>query len=196
MFKDTRGYILVYCPTHPNAMKDGYIAEHRLVMSNHIRRPLKKEERVHHINNNKSDNRLENLQLFSTEKEHLSQAPHAYTDFICKGREKEYAREYMRGRKGCKKRNLGSSSYRNGVTLELITTWQRLIKKKDGSRIWEHNHISENYFPSQVYPTPNSKLQNESWPNGTWRKYKAYLIDGSVITKLTHQGGHHERESA
>lgn len=44
------GYIDLLKPEHPNSRKSGYIAEHRYVMSQHIGRPLRKDEIVHHIN--------------------------------------------------------------------------------------------------------------------------------------------------
>ena len=70
--KTTRGYISAYCPNHPSSDKKGYVAEHRLIMERFIGRTLKKEEVVHHINGIISDNRIENLMLFTNNKEHLS----------------------------------------------------------------------------------------------------------------------------
>lgn len=39
--------------------------EHRIVMEAHLKRKLRREETVHHINGNKLDNRLENLEVIS-----------------------------------------------------------------------------------------------------------------------------------
>lgn len=48
-----------------NGNKTIRIDEHRYIMEQHLGRKLQRNEVVHHINGNKLDNRLENLQLMS-----------------------------------------------------------------------------------------------------------------------------------
>lgn len=63
--KSTDGYIFVFNIFHPNADKQGYIFEHRLVMEEKLGRYLTKEENVHHKNGIRDDNRIENLELWT-----------------------------------------------------------------------------------------------------------------------------------
>jgi hypothetical protein len=61
------GYIAVHVsdddPMASMRSKSGYVLEHRLVMARSLGRPLQFFESVHHINGDRKDNRLENLQL-------------------------------------------------------------------------------------------------------------------------------------
>jgi len=59
-------YKFVACFGHPNSDTKGWIAEHRLIMSEHLGRPLLPNENVHHKNGDRMDNRLENLELWSS----------------------------------------------------------------------------------------------------------------------------------
>lgn len=62
---DHHGYVRVKLPDHPMAAIGGYVLEHRLVMARHLGRDLRPEETVHHMNGVKTDNRIENLELWS-----------------------------------------------------------------------------------------------------------------------------------
>lgn len=58
-------------PNHPHANGTGFIRRYRDVMEQHIGRFLTSKEVVHHVNGDPSDDRIENLMLFSNNSEHL-----------------------------------------------------------------------------------------------------------------------------
>lgn len=69
--KIVKGYRYIYCPDHPFAAKNRYVAEHRLVMERSLRRYLLPGEVVHHIDGNPLNNRPNNLAAFQTNAAHL-----------------------------------------------------------------------------------------------------------------------------
>ena len=50
---------------HPKATNNGYVLLHRVIVENELGRLLSDDEVVHHINEDKLDNRIENLQVMS-----------------------------------------------------------------------------------------------------------------------------------
>lgn len=76
---DPDGYVLVWVENHPHARRpskrvgqSGYVLEHRLVMEAHLGRYLRPDEVVHHRNGVNDDNRIENLEVYASNAEHLA----------------------------------------------------------------------------------------------------------------------------
>jgi transposase-like protein len=64
------GYIVEWCPTHPKATHGTYF-QHRLVMECQLGRFLTKQERVHHRDHDRTNNKIDNLVLHASHSEHM-----------------------------------------------------------------------------------------------------------------------------
>lgn len=69
--KASQGYIKILTPDHPHADLKGYVPEHRLNVESFIGRYLSPEEVVHHKDGNRSNNDITNLELVSSQSEHM-----------------------------------------------------------------------------------------------------------------------------
>ncbi len=96
--KSNQGYIWItlkpeddfFAPMCFKARKRGgsnQVPEHRLIMAKYLNRCLLPTEQVHHLNGIKTDNGIENLQLFSAMKKHRNThptiiCPHCQKQFV------------------------------------------------------------------------------------------------------------------
>ena len=67
------GYIMRKVNNHPRQNSRGYVPEHRLVYERYLGRFLDSKEVIHHINGDREDNRIENLQLSIENGEHIKE---------------------------------------------------------------------------------------------------------------------------
>ncbi len=127
-----------------------YVGEHRLVMEKHIGRPLVDGEWVHHINENKSDKRIENLKLVTKQthqSEHLIQSWSKANEqcIDCGTTEIKHAAKGL-----CVK----CYSVHRNITLRVY----EIKRDKDGKRIFADLHRKR---ISQAIIRRNKRIQNE-----------------------------------
>src|SRR3990167_7849080 len=71
----SKGYVLI-------SRKGKQVREHRLIVEKILGRKLRRSEHIHHINGNKSDNRLANLRIMSESEHHKHHWHHERSKII------------------------------------------------------------------------------------------------------------------
>lgn len=92
---DPQGYVLVLNPDRMERNGSKYVFEHRLVMERALGRKLFADEHVHHRNHDRTDNRIENLELLSAE-EHAALHQHELRQRLGEARYLETRRRISR----------------------------------------------------------------------------------------------------
>jgi hypothetical protein len=85
------GYL--YCrtnPQHPKANSKGLYPLHRVVIENELGRLLNSQEDVHHINEIKTDNRIENLEVLPRSEHARKHAKPVFASTICPNCSKQF----------------------------------------------------------------------------------------------------------
>lgn len=88
-------YNYAVCPDHPNRTSNNYVLLHRVLMENHLGRLLSRGEVVHHLNHDKKDNRIENLEVMTAaehSREHAKDRPRKYVELVCPYCSSEFVR--------------------------------------------------------------------------------------------------------
>lgn len=109
------GYVFVILHGHPMSDSRGRVLEHRFVMSKHLGRIIGKDEVVHHIDGDRKNNSIENLELMTRPEHTRIHSPCDLLELVCPecGSSFERARRNARGKRTFCSRSCAARFYKN-----------------------------------------------------------------------------------
>lgn len=207
------GYVWVKYPDHPGALY-GCVPLHRIIMENHLDRYLVHPEGVHHVDLDKTNNSIENLELYADAAEHGRRHTEQGTLGFFKHIEWPDEAAMLRL---LKRMTIGATARKLGVSRDSVVRWcrrhdvpdrsfvdgqlrttaelcppkaelQRLVQKKTLRQIATQMDVSIHNIRSWC-----SKLGIEQQPLGYWgqkdppdREELSKLLEVSLMAAVRH----------
>jgi hypothetical protein len=163
----TLKYEVAYYPTHPKAAsRAGMVYIHRIIMENYLNRYLEDYEHVHHIDEDRSNNKLENLEILTNSEHAKLHHPITLEQRICINCGKLFQPINERMKFCCRECN----AIDKAKNIPLKEDLEKIIWTMPTTKIAEFYNVSDVAIAKWC-----KKYNIEKPPRGYWTKQKSNL---------------------